>query len=74
MHQYIWLKASKKHGNHADKLCKIVRALYGLKSFGPAWRDMFSSFIKDVLGFKPTTMDSDVYTSKSIVTSDGSPY
>ena len=64
----IWFKAGNECGDHDDKPCKLVRALYGLKSSGAAWRVMFSSFIKDVLGFKPTTMDLDVYMRKSIKT------
>ncbi|KAI2489368.1 Reverse transcriptase (RNA-dependent DNA polymerase) [Fragilaria crotonensis] len=39
---------------------KIVRALYGLKSSGAAWRAMFNSSILE-MGFVPTIADPDVY-------------
>ena len=55
------------------KPCKLVRALYGLKSSGAAWRAMFSSFVTGVLGFKPTCIDPDVYYRKNYWM-DGSPY
>ena len=48
--------------------------MYGLKYSSAAWKDLFSLFIKDVLGFKPTTMDPNVYMRKSVKTSNGSPY
>ena len=70
----IWFKAGNECGDHTGKPCKLVRAFYGLKSSGAAWRDMFSSFIKDVLRFKPTTMNPDVYMRESIKTSNCSPY
>lgn len=70
----IWFKAGPECGESAGKVCKLVRALYGLRSSGAAWRDMFSTFIKEVLDFKPTTMDPDVYIRKSHKTGSGEAY
>ena len=38
----------------------IVRALYGSKSSGVAWRELFSHFIQEDLKFIPTRYDPDV--------------
>ena len=70
----IWFKAGPECGENAGKVCKLVRALYGLRSSGAAWRDMFSNFIKEVLDFTPTTMDPDVYIRKSFKTGSGEAY
>jgi Reverse transcriptase (RNA-dependent DNA polymerase) len=70
----IWFVAGKECGPHLEgKPCKLVRALYGLKSSGAAWRAMFSNFVTETLGFKPTRIDPDVYYRKNY-RSDGSPY
>jgi hypothetical protein len=39
---------------------KVVRALYGLKSSGAAWREMFNTTVLG-MGFVPTIADPDVY-------------
>ena len=44
----------------------IVRALYGLKSAGNAWREHFSTFIRTDLGYDPTTADPDVYRKPEV--------
>ena len=62
----IWFVAGPECGEHKGKVCKLVRALYGLKSSGVSWRQMFSDYIRDVLKFEPTTMDPDVYIRKSV--------
>jgi len=54
-------------------VCKLVRALYGLKSSGAAWRAMFAEFVINVLGFKPTRADADVYMRKNF-RNGGTPY
>ena len=38
----IWFKAGPECGENAGKVCKLVRALYGLRSSGAAWRDICS--------------------------------
>ena len=63
----IWFVAGKECGpNLEGKPCKLVRALYGLKSLGAAWRAMFSNFVTNTLGFTPTRIDPDVYYRKGI--------
>ena len=61
----IWFEAGPECGEIVGKVCKLVRALYGLKSSGAAWRAMFSTFIQEKLGFTPTRIDPDVYLRKS---------
>ena len=43
------------------KTTTIVRALYGLKSAGNAWRHYFATYIHRQLGFEPTMADPDVW-------------
>lgn len=57
----------------AGKIAVIVRALYGLKSAGNAWRHYFAAYIRDELKFEPTTADPDVYR-KPMMKADGSKY
>ena len=52
---------------------KLVRALYGLKSSGAAWRAMFSTFITEHLKFKSTRIDPDVYIRRNHK-KNGQPY
>jgi hypothetical protein len=56
----IWFVASPEFGSRQGTVTKVVRALYGLKSSGAAWRSMFNSTILE-LGFEPTVADPDVY-------------
>jgi len=50
---------------HQGKRAKIVRALYGLKGSGAAWRSLISQVIHDELGFKPCRADNDVWMRPS---------
>jgi hypothetical protein len=61
----IWFEAGSECGELKGKACRLVRALYGLKSSGAAWRAMFSNFICEELGFTPTRADPDVYIRKN---------
>jgi hypothetical protein len=58
---------------HKGQLAVIVRALYGLKSAGAAWRYHFSHFIENELGYKNTIADPDVYR-KPMLKLDGTAY
>jgi hypothetical protein len=58
---------------HSGKTAVIVRALYGLKTAGAAWRHHFASFIRDELKFDPTVADPDVYR-KPMIKKDGTKY
>ena len=51
----------------------VVRALYGLKSAGNAWRHHFSTYIRNELGYASTKADDDVYR-KARTRPDGSKY
>jgi len=61
----IWFVAGPECGDAEGKVCKLVRALYGLKSSGASWRAMFSDFVKKVLKFEPSVIDPDVYLRRS---------
>ena len=62
----IWFVAGIECGPELHgKVCVLVRALYGLKTSGAAWRNMFSTFIQQHLGFTPTHADPDVYIRKN---------
>ena len=69
----IWFEAGAECGEHKGKVMKLVRALYGLKSSGAAWRAMFSTFIEQNLKFKSTRIDPDVYIRRNNKES-GEPY
>jgi hypothetical protein len=69
----IWFVAGAECGNCAGMVCKLVRALYGLKSSGAAWRAMFSTFIKEGLKFTPTRIDPNVYYRRN-TKPNGEPY
>ncbi len=61
----IWFEAGRECGTYEGKVMIIVRALYGLKSSGAAWRAHFSDFIEKTLGFKSTRIDPDVYRRRA---------
>ena len=61
----IWFEAGPECGALRGKVCKLVRALYGLKSSGAAWRKMFSDFIVNELNFTPSKADPDVYMRRA---------
>ena len=58
---------------NAGKYAVIGRALYGLKTAAAAWRSHFQDTIINVLGYKPTYVDGDVYM-KERTRKDGSKY
>ncbi len=56
----IWTVAGPEFGSDAGKTMLIVRALYGLKSSGAAYRSFFAETLHE-LGFKPSLADPDVW-------------
>ena len=60
-HKCIWLLAGTECRDCQGMVCKLVWALYGLKSSGTAWHAMFSMFIISQLGFMSMKSDPDVY-------------
>ena len=70
----IWFVAGAECGpDQQGCVFKLVRALYGLKPSGAAWRAMFLEFIINVMNFKPTRADADVYMRKNFC-NGGNPY
>ncbi len=70
----MWFVAGAECGRDLQGcVCKLVQALYGLKSSGAAWRAMFSEFVINVMGFKPTRADADVYMRRNLC-NGGTPY
>ncbi len=60
--EWIWFVAGAECGeNYKGMVCKLVRALNGLKSSGESWQAMFSTFITNTMNFTPTRADPDVY-------------
>ena len=58
----IWFVAGAECGSHLrGKVMKLVRALYGLKSSGASWRQMFKEYIVNRMGFVPSSLDGDMY-------------
>jgi hypothetical protein len=68
----IWFVAGPEFGSRQGTIIKVVRALYGLKSSGAAWRAMFNTSILE-MGFVPTVADPDVYRRPN-AKSDGFKY
>ena len=61
----VWFRAGPEWGAHAGKPVLIVRALYGLKSSGQAWRSHFAQTLER-LGFKSSLADPDVWYKPSV--------
>jgi hypothetical protein len=62
----VWFTAGAKCGPKLQGcVCKLVQALYGLKSSGAAWCVMFSAFIINGMQFTQTKVDANVYMHKN---------
>ena len=58
----IWFVAGLECGKSMQgKVMRLTRALYGLKSSGASWRQMFKEFIESKLEFLPSRIDPDMY-------------
>ena len=69
----VWFKAGEEWGENEGRPVLIVRALYGLKSSGQAWRQFLAETLKNNLGFTSSLADPDVwYRAKT--KSDGTKY
>jgi len=69
----VYFVAGKEFGGEDEgKVAVIVRALYGLKSSGAAWRAHFAQSLSE-LGFKSSLADPDVWM-KPAVKADGTKY
>ena len=64
-HEKIWFVAGLEHGSEKmGKVMVMVRALYGLKSSGAAWKTMFAETLREMY-FVPTVADPDVYRRRA---------
>ena len=61
----IWTRAGPEFGSDQGKIMIIVRALYGLKSSGAAFRALLAESLHD-LGYKPSLADPDVYMRPAV--------
>ena len=68
----IWTVAGPEFGSDAGKKMLIVRALYGLKTSGAAFRSFLAEHLHD-MGFTPSQADPDVWLRPGIK-EDGSTY
>ena len=68
----IWTVAGPEFGSDAGKKMLIVRALYGLKTSGAAFRSFLAEHLHD-MGFTPSQADPDVWLRPGI-REDGSTY
>ena len=68
----IWTRAGPEFGSENGKIMIVVRALYGLKSAGAAFRALLAETLHDI-GYVPTRADPDVWLRPG-VKPDGSEY
>jgi len=59
-HKKIWTRAGKEFGSDEGCIMIIVRALYGLKTSGAAWRAAFAQKLVE-MGYKSSKADPDVW-------------
>jgi hypothetical protein len=69
----IWTRCGIKFGTHHGRKAIIVRALYGLKSAGAAFRNHLASCMTG-LGYKSCLADPDVWLRPNVRESDGHEY
>jgi len=60
-----WTRAGKEFGSDEGSVMIIVRALYGLKTSGTAWRAAFAEKLTE-MGYKSTKADPDVWIWESV--------
>ena len=68
----IWTDAGTEFGSEKDKFVLVLRALYGLKSSGAAWRQILNQTLID-LGYVSSKADTDVWI-KTEKKPDGAEY
>jgi len=68
----IWTCAGKEFGSDEGSVMIIVRALYGLKTSGAAWRATFAQTLVE-MGYVSSKVDPDVWLRKAMRT-DGHHY
>ena len=68
----IWTRAGPEFGSDCGKIMIVVRALYGLKSAGAAFRALLAETLHDI-GYVPSRADPDVWLRPG-VKPDGTEY
>jgi hypothetical protein len=61
----LWTIAGSEFGSEKGSVMIIVRALYGLKSSGAAWRARFAETLRE-LGYRPSESDPDVWLKRAV--------
>jgi len=61
----IWTRAGKEFGSDEGCIMIIVRALYGLKTSGAAWRAAFAQKLVE-MGYKSSKADPDVWIRQGV--------
>ena len=61
----IWTRAGPEFGSDEGKVMIIVRALYGLRSSGAAFRALLAETLYD-LNYRPSYVDPDVYMRPAV--------
>ena len=61
----VWTRAGPEFGSDAGKIMLVVRALYGLKSSGAAFRALLAETLYD-LNYRPTKADPDVWLRPAV--------
>jgi hypothetical protein len=61
----IWTRAGPEFGSNAGKIMIIVKALYGLKSSGAAFRALLAEHLHD-LSYLPSQADPDVWMKPAV--------
>ena len=69
----VWFRAGDEWGENAGRPVLIVRALYGLKGSGQAWRSFLAETLRNKMGFISSLADPDVWY-KPCTKEDGSKY
>jgi hypothetical protein len=57
----VWFIAGDEWGDHKGKPVVVVRALYGLKGSGQAWRSLLADTLRNTMGFTSSLADPDVW-------------
>ena len=61
----IWTKAGPEFGSEKGSILIVVKALYGLKSSGAAFRSLLAETLRD-LGYIPSKADPDVWMRPAV--------
>ena len=71
--EHYWIKCGPEFGHNQGKRAKIVRALYGLRGSGNAWRSHLAEILRNDLKFTMCRADNDVWMRKA-TKPDGTKY